>query len=37
MNRQSLCVALSDQGNPAFSTVTKLVRAMGLKLTVQPQ
>lgn len=37
MNRQSLYVALSDQGNPAFSTVTKLVRAMGLKLTVQPQ
>jgi probable addiction module antidote protein len=32
MNRESL----GDDGNPAFSTVMELVRALGLKLTVQP-
>lgn len=34
LNRQSLYVALSEQGNPAFSTVLKIVRALGMKITV---
>ena len=35
LNRQSLYVALSDQGNPAFSTVLKIVRAMGMKMSIE--
>ena len=34
LNRQSLYVALSEHGNPAFSTVLKIVRAMGMKITI---
>jgi probable addiction module antidote protein len=34
MNRQGLYVALSENGNPAFSTVMKIVRAMGMKITI---
>lgn len=34
MGRQSLYKALSAEGNPEFSTVLNVVRALGLKLTV---
>jgi probable addiction module antidote protein len=34
LNRQSLYVALSEHGNPAFSTVLKIIRAMGMKITI---
>ena len=34
LGRQSLYKALSPQGRPEFATVLKVVRALGLKLTV---
>jgi probable addiction module antidote protein len=34
LGRQSLYKALSPDGRPEFSTVLKVVRALGLKLTV---
>jgi probable addiction module antidote protein len=34
LGRQSLYKALSSQGQPEFATVLKVVRALGLKLTV---
>jgi probable addiction module antidote protein len=34
LNRESLCRALSDKGNPSFSTILKVLGALGLKLTV---
>jgi probable addiction module antidote protein len=35
--RESLCKALSPEGNPEFSTILKVTRALGLRLTVAPQ
>lgn len=35
MSRDGLYKALSDQGNPTWSTVWKVSEALGLKLTVQ--
>jgi probable addiction module antidote protein len=35
LSRESLYKALSDEGNPSFSTVLKIMHAMGLKLQVQ--
>jgi probable addiction module antidote protein len=34
LGRQSLYKALSPEGRPEFETVLKVVRALGLKLTV---
>ena len=34
LGRESLYKALSQDGNPAFSTVMKVVKALGLKLHV---
>jgi probable addiction module antidote protein len=34
LGRESLYKALSAQGNPEFSTVLKVIRALGLKLKV---
>ena len=34
LGRQSLYKALSPEGRPEFATVLKVVRALGLKLTV---
>jgi probable addiction module antidote protein len=35
LNRQSLYAALRDGGNPTLNTVLKVVRALGLELTVK--
>jgi probable addiction module antidote protein len=34
LGRESLCKALSPEGNPEFATVLKVMRALGLKLKV---
>jgi len=34
LGRESLYKALSSEGNPAFRTVQKVVRSLGLKLHV---
>lgn len=34
LGRESLYKALSGQGNPSFATVLKVMRAMGLKMSV---
>lgn len=34
--RESLYKALSGEGNPEFSTILKVVKALGLKLTITP-
>lgn len=36
LGRESLYKALSPDGNPEFSTVLKVVRALGLRLDVTP-
>lgn len=36
LSRAGLYKALSPGGNPAFSTVVKVARALGFKLSVQP-
>ncbi|MCB1775943.1 MAG: putative addiction module antidote protein [Candidatus Competibacteraceae bacterium] len=36
LTREGLYKALSPEGNPAFSTVAKIAKALGFKLTVQP-
>jgi probable addiction module antidote protein len=36
LNRQSLYEALGESGNPEFSTVMRIVRALGLTLSVRP-
>lgn len=35
LGRESLYKALSREGNPEFATVMKVVRALGLKLSVE--
>jgi probable addiction module antidote protein len=35
ISREGLYKALSPEGNPTFSTVVKVAKALGLKLTVQ--
>lgn len=37
MTRAGLYKALSAEGNPSFATVSKVARALGLKVTVQPE
>ena len=36
VSRESLYRALSDEGNPEFGTILKVMRALGLKLVAQP-
>jgi probable addiction module antidote protein len=36
ISREGLYKALSPEGNPTFSTVAKVVKALGFKLTVEP-
>lgn len=36
LNRESLYKALGETGNPEFSTVMRVLQAMGLKLSVHP-
>jgi probable addiction module antidote protein len=36
LSRESLYKALSADGNPEFGTVLKVMRALGLKLSVGP-
>jgi len=36
LTREGLYKALSGQGNPSFATVTKVARALGLRLTFRP-
>jgi probable addiction module antidote protein len=36
MSRESLYKSLSTDGNPAFSTILKVLRALDLELTVKP-
>lgn len=36
LGRESLYKALGDNGNPEFTTVLKLMKAMGLKLSALP-
>jgi probable addiction module antidote protein len=36
LNRESLYKALGENGNPEFATVMRIVRALGLTLSVRP-
>ena len=36
LGRQSLYKALSESGNPEFSTVVKVLAALGIKITAAP-
>ncbi len=36
LGRESLYKALSSSGNPEFATILKVVRALGLRLHVEP-
>lgn len=36
MSREGLYKALSPDGNPSFATVIKVLKALGLRLTLEP-
>lgn len=36
MSREDLHKTLSGEGNPSFATISKVVTALGLRLSVQP-
>lgn len=36
LTREGLYKALSDNGNPSFSTVLKVIKALGLRWHIQP-
>ena len=36
LSRQALYKALSDEGNPSLSTLLKVTRALGVRLSFQP-
>ena len=36
LTREGLYKALGENGNPTFSTIQKVMRALGLQLSVQP-
>jgi len=36
LSREGLYKALSEEGNPTFSTVTKIAKALGLEIKFQP-
>jgi probable addiction module antidote protein len=35
LHRESLCRALSAEGNPEFATIIKVMRALDLKITAR--
>ena len=35
-NRQSLYTALSEKGNPRFSTLNKVLSSLGMRITITP-
>ena len=37
LNRESLYKSLSKEGNPSFATITKIMKALGLKMTLATQ
>jgi probable addiction module antidote protein len=37
ISREELYKALSEEGNPSFATVIKVLAALGLRLRVEPQ
>ena len=37
LNLQSLYKSLSKEGNPSFATITKIMKALGLKMTLSTQ
>lgn len=37
LSRESLYKSLSEKGNPEFSTILKVVKALGFNLTIAPQ
>ncbi len=37
LSRESLYKALGSEGNPEFATILKVLQALGLKLSIQPQ
>ena len=37
LNRESLYRALSEEGNPTLDTLTKVMHALGLRLSVTPE
>ncbi|MDJ0843059.1 MAG: putative addiction module antidote protein [Crocosphaera sp.] len=36
LGRESLYKALSDSGNPQFSTINKIISALGLQISIEP-
>jgi probable addiction module antidote protein len=36
LGRESLCKALSGEGNPSFASILKVTSALGIKLHAQP-
>ena len=36
MSRESLYKALSSEGNPEFATIMKVMRALGLQISITP-
>jgi len=36
LTREGLYKALSEEGNPTFSTIAKVAKALGFQITVQP-
>ncbi|WP_084068021.1 helix-turn-helix domain-containing transcriptional regulator [Desulfocicer vacuolatum] len=36
LNRESLYKSLSGEGNPAFSTIKKITKVLGIHLVAQP-
>lgn len=37
LSRESLCRALSDDGNPQLATLLRVMRALGLELSASPR
>ena len=37
LNRESLYKSLSKEGNPSFASITKIMKALGLKMTLSTQ
>ena len=37
LNRESLYKSLSKEGNPSFAAITKIMKALGLKMTLANQ
>jgi probable addiction module antidote protein len=37
LNRESLYVALSPEGNPSFTTVSKVLNVLGFQLSIRPR